>query len=248
MAGEAVSVAQAASSLNWLSIFGGAVVGSALSGFINIVLHQRNLNKAAEQRNEDRQEKRKALAFAFFVKLTRILSDGHTISRDLREELAKANGDETAHPALLVRPIAPTPEKVSFTADELGLVLSLDDTLFNDVAALDRLHASVTDLVSLYSVTREKLLARFGAKIECGSSVGTTFMTSEEREWFMPRLIEADGIVVALLEYADDCKQIGADTAKRWHALMVKEFKLKQTFDIEFGKAKPNTPAANTAA
>ncbi len=247
MAGEAVAVVQAVSSLNWLSIFGGAVVGSAISGFINIVLHQRNLKKAAEQRNEDRQDKRKALAFAFFVKLTRILSDGHTISRDLRDELAKANGDEAAHPTLLVRPLAPTPEKVIFTADELGMVLSLDDALFNEVAALDRLHTSVADLVSLYSSTREKLLARFGAKIERGSSLGTTLMTSEEREWFMPRLIEADGIVYSLLELADECKRVGADTAQRWHALMVDEFKLKQTFELKFAKATPNTPTASTS-
>ena len=233
MAAEPVAVAQALSGINWISIFGGAALGSAISGLINIALHQRTINKAAAQRAEDRQDKRKALAFSFHVKLQRILADGHTISRDLKVMAAKAK----AHPALAVQALSPSPEKISFSADELALVLSLDDKLFNDVAALDRLHATIAELLTLYAVKRETLVSRFGAKMK--GEVGTTELTEAEHDWFMPRLVEADGLVRGLIQFADECRDTATDTLDRWHAVMVREFDFKKT--LEFRAKEPAT-------
>lgn len=231
MATEAVSVAQAVSGMNMLSIFGGAVVGSAISGVINIWLHWRTINRAATLREEERLEKRKERAFSFFVKLNKILSDGSVLDRDYQAAISKLDEKGRRHPSLLVLPQTPSPEKVIFTAEELALVLAHDDKLYNQVAALDRLHAVLADFNTIYAQKRELLFSSFGAKMMEGN-LGKVSMTEEEHIRYLPRLIELDGIFSQLLLLAHDCKDEATAATTGWFAVMQREFGVKYKLEI----------------
>lgn len=229
------------------SVFGGALVGAAISGCINIWLHFRTLDKAATQRANDRKDTRKAQAFSLLVKLSRILSDGTVITREIDLMIARAKeaGHEPKHLSMVVMPMSPSPFPVTFTSDELALVLSLDDDLFNQIAALDQLHASTAAMNTLYGQKRETLMTRFGAKME--GNVGTTILDAKEKQWFEPRLIEVEDILAGVRQFAAECRDEGGTAIKRWHAVMRKEFDLKQSLIIKEERPPSSEQSAGSA-
>lgn len=217
----------------WASVFGGALVGAAISGSLNVWLHFRTLKKAAQIRAEERKEVRKGQAFSLFVKLTRILSDGTVMTRNVDQMIraAKEIDPKIEYLSLAVMPQSPSPIPVTFTPDELALVLSLDDVFFNEVAALDQLHGGLAGLNVLYTQKREELFSKFGA--EMSGRIGRTAMSEEEGKRFHPRLIELEDILSGLMEFSKDCRDEGKKAATRWHELMRKEFGIKQTLSFK---------------
>jgi hypothetical protein len=62
----------------------------------------------------------------------------------------------------IVRPVVASATPVYFSPDEMALLLSLDNEVFNDVAALDDLHNSTAALCDLYGQSDSAFLTILG--------------------------------------------------------------------------------------
>lgn len=121
------------------SAFGGTIIGGGISYW----LARMNLKAAKKQRDEDRDEIRRALAYSLLFKMIRIMSDLHHMRTAVKEMFASAEQvGFKGEPWNIVMPVVPLPNAVSFSAEEMALVLSLDDKTFNEIASLDKIHAS----------------------------------------------------------------------------------------------------------
>jgi hypothetical protein len=81
---------------------------------------------------------RKALGYGLLFKMIRLCSDLSQLGKPVNEAVSKARTQgksEELWPFVL--PILPLPDPIKFSAEEMALVLSLDNKLFNDMAALD---------------------------------------------------------------------------------------------------------------
>jgi hypothetical protein len=207
------------------------VIGATLGGAINYILQRAARAEAKKQRDTDRREVRTALAYAFLFKMIKIVSSLKHLGTTVRESLdeAASNGF-TGAPWRVVLPVVNPPEPVRFTADEMGMVLSLDDKLFNSIAAFDELHNSTTAIFVAYGERRTKIMEKFGAKMQ--GNLGTSFLNEEEAIWLAPREVELNGLVAVMLQRTEEDYKEVAEGLKAVHALFVKEFDIKKKLEF----------------
>jgi hypothetical protein len=107
--------------------------------------------------------------------MIRLASDIETLGKVVRQTLDAAHKEGfRGSPFQIVMPIGPLPEKVVFSADEMGMILSIDSKMFNEMGALDELHKSTVALFDMYNTRRTSVMERFGAKME--GNIGTTIL------------------------------------------------------------------------
>jgi hypothetical protein len=194
------------------SAFGGSIIGATLGGVVNFILQQRALEAAKAQRDEERAEVRKALGYSLLFKMIKLASALENMGKAVRECLAKAEAEGfTGRPFQIVTPIIPPADRVHFSPEEMALVLSLDDKVFNEIAALDELHNSTAAIVDLYGERRTKVFERFGAVMT--GTLGTTGLTQADVNWLGPRAVELDGLIEAILQRSEE------DGKRAWNAL-----------------------------
>jgi hypothetical protein len=209
------------------SAIGGSVVGSVIGGFISFYLQRRNLAAAESARDEDRIEIRKAIGYSLLFKLIRLASDLDSLGKAVRQTLDKAKeAGFIGSPFQIVMPLGPLPDPVKFSPDEMGLVLSMDAKLFNEMAALDELHNSTVSLFELYNTQRTSVMERFGA--EMSGNIGTTRLTESDRQWLAPRAVELNSLVDLMLQRAEQ------DGKEAWTALGSFHSALQTNFNIKF--------------
>jgi hypothetical protein len=206
------------------SVVGGSILGGAISTIVAFVVQKRNLDAANKQRDQDRLEVRKARGYALLFKMIRIASNIENLGKAMQscfEEAARRGfkGD----PWQIVQPIVPATDPVNFTAEEMALILSIDDKLFNEIASLDQLHNSTAALFDLYGTMRQKVLDRFGAVMS--GSFGTTGLTQADYDWLAPRATELNGLLTALQQRSDQ------DAKETWGVLV----KLRDSLEEKLG-------------
>ncbi|MEP9369498.1 hypothetical protein ABLE82_19290 [Xanthobacter sp. VNH20] len=210
-----------------ISAFGGSIIGAAIGGLINFILQRNSLAAAKKQRDDDRDDKRRAYAFSLYVKLIRIYSDlgilWKAVSGSLKK--AEAKGFEGSLFQIIV-PITPLPSNIQFSAEELAIILSIDDKLFNKIASLDQLHTSTISLFALYAEKRASLLDRLGADMM--GEVGTSVLTKEQRLWFDPQAFQLNQIAEYMIARSRD------DSEEVWTALELLNCLLEKHFKYKF--------------
>lgn len=230
MAADPASVAQSVSSVSWISIFGGALIGSTISGLINIALHWRTINKSVKHREEDRKEKRIALAFSLFVKLYQIETNSKAFFTGIEEKIREAEDDQTKHPTLAVVSYLNNPEKVSFTTDELGLTASFGTKLFNDIHFLDQRNDLIISLIVEYREKRGRIFERIEGKFPPGTVI-FEYLSAEDRDWCKIRLEETDKLVKHSREIGEETHSLAKKAREQWLTVMSKEFGLTWTLE-----------------
>ena len=134
-----------------------------------------------------------------------------------------------------VPPTIPLPDAVRFSPDEMAWVLSVDNNLFNEMGPLDELHTSTVAIFDLYNTKRDKLLERLGAQME--GSIGTTFLTPEQKKWFDPHAVELNQLVEVMIQRSQrDSKECWV-AFNNLTAVVSKEFSMNLRFD-----KKPSVP------
>jgi hypothetical protein len=133
-----------------------------LGGLVSYFLQRRSLAATKAQHDSDRKEVRKALGYGLLFKMIRLCSDLSQLGKPVEEAvgLAVAQGKSERFWATVL-PIRPLPDPIKFSAEEMALVLSLDNKLFNDMAALDDLHKSVIAVFALYAERRAAVTERY---------------------------------------------------------------------------------------
>jgi hypothetical protein len=213
------------------SAFGGSIIGATMGGIINYILQRAARAEAKKQKNIDRKEARTVLAYSFLFKMIKIVSGLkhlRTVVHGCLGEAQKRGYQGAAWKVVL--PIANKPEPVKFTAEEMGMVLSLDDKIFNAVAAFDQLHNSTADIFEHYAVRRTNIMEKFGAQMD--GNMGTSFLNDQEKMWLAPREVELNDLVEAMLQRTDQDYSETVDGLKAIHGLFVKEFNIKKTLEF----------------
>lgn len=213
--------------LTWWAVasaFGGSIIGAAIGGVVNFVLQRRSLKVAKAQRDEDRLDVRKALGYSLLFKMIKVASSLENMGKALRSCFTAAEQEGfTGRPFQIVTPIGPSADRVGFSPEEMALVLSLDDKVFNEIAALDQLHNSTAAIFDLYGERRTTVLEKFGAVMT--GSMGSTGLTQEQLDWLAPRAVELDGLVGVMLQRSEE------DGARTWQALE----HLRDMFEAKLG-------------
>jgi len=214
------------------SALGGSIVGSLLGGTISYLLQQNAARAARTQREADRLETRKALAYSLLFKMIQIVSGLEQMRRLTKGQIdaAKARG-VTAEPWQVMLPIGNPPDQVKFTPDEMALVLSLDDKLFNEIAALDQLHNSTSNLVRMYGERRTAMMARFGARME--GNTGTTSLSPEEYQWLAPRAVELNALIDNIIQRTEVDAQEAKDGLLKMNAAFSTHLGTKHTIQFK---------------
>lgn len=217
-------------SIAWavFSVIGGSIVGAAASTIVAFVIQKRNLRAAKEQRDEERFEKRKAFAFSLFVKMGEIASNFNTMRKYISEPIAQAKEEgETEYFWRFVLPGANHFAPVTFSPDEMAVVLSLDGDLFNKLMRWDGIHNGMLGAFETYCARRNKFTDALPATMT--GAEGQTAFDEEQFAHAAPRMAELDSLLAQLEEQAH------ADTLASWplferlFKLFKKEFGLKYT-------------------
>src|ERR1700731_1199540 len=120
-----------------VSAFGGTIIGSVLGGFISFRLQRKSLTATKALHDADRLDVRKTLGYGLLFKMIRLSSDLAQLGKPVAEAVQKAIDEgRTDELWSVVLPVLPLPDPIKFLPEEMALVLSLDNDLFNDMAAL----------------------------------------------------------------------------------------------------------------
>jgi hypothetical protein len=232
---KGTSVAEPSSTITAWAVFsaiGGSIVGSVLGGCISYFLQRKNLAAAKEQREADRYEVRKSLAYALFFKMIRIHSTIALLDRDNSATLTKMKTEHFTG-ALWQRMLGHgnLPPTVKFTTDEMALLLSLDPQLFNELGPYDDVHNSLLDLFALYAQQRHAMMEKFGAKMN--GAIGTTELTKEDAEWFAPRAYSLNELAKTMVQRTEHDSKESRALLQKLHALFVKSFGLNPKLEFK---------------
>jgi hypothetical protein len=171
------------------------------------------LRAAANERKQTTAERRSALAHALFFKMIQICSHLHHFNSHLKTSLAPMKKEDVGAAAwAVVLPFANMPDYVRLSADEMALLLSLDNDVFNTVVSFDEIHNSTIDAFKTYSERRLALTAMLPA--ETNSDVGTTALNPEQWALVSPRMAELNGLIGQL---APQCEK---DEREAWAGLV----------------------------
>jgi hypothetical protein len=218
------------------SAIGGSIVGGAISTVVAFVVQKRNLTAAKKQWDEDRLEIRKARGYALLFKMIRIASNIENLGKAMQSSFEEAARRGLKwDPWQIVQPMVPANDPVNFTAEEMALILSIDDKLFNEIASMDQLHNSTAALFDLYGTMRQKVMERFGAVMS--GNIGVTGLTQSEHDWLAPRATELNGLIAVLQQRAiEDGKEAWSVLVKLRDSLE-KNLGIKHRLERRDGKA-----------
>jgi hypothetical protein len=213
-----------------------SIVGGAISTVVAFVVQKRNLTAAKKQWDEDRLEIRKARGYALLFKMIRIASNIENLGKAMQSSFEEAARRGLKwDPWQIVQPMVPANDPVNFTAEEMALILSIDDKLFNEIASMDQLHNSTAALFDLYGTMRQKVMERFGAVMS--GNIGVTGLTQSEHDWLAPRATELNGLIAVLQQRAiEDGKEAWSVLVKLRDSLE-KNLGIKHRLERRDGKA-----------
>lgn len=214
-------------SIAWavFSAIGGSIVGAVISTAVSFTIQKRNLDAAKAQRDEDRLNVRRAQAYSLLFKMIKLASSVYNMKMGLQScfAVAKERGNDGWEPWQIAQPIVPPADPVHFSSEEMALVLSLNDKVFNEIAALDNMHNHLAALFDLYGEMRQNVLGRFSGKVT-GSNV-SALLTPEESAWLAPRALELNGLITELQSRAEEYDK------EAWDGLI----KLRGLFESSLG-------------
>lgn len=233
------------------SAFGGTIIGSVLGGSISFWLQRKSLAATKTLHDADRRDVRKTLGYALLFKMIRLVSDLAQLGMPVDEAVKKATDEgRTKELWPVVLPVLPLPDPIKFSPEEMALVLSLDNSLFNDMAALDDLHKNTVSIFSLYADRRIALTDTLRPDAMAGN-LGSTLLTRAERDRMEPRSVELDMLIQGMHERTRQDGTIAWGCLKRLHAVLEKEFGLKHGLELKedyarYYKENTSTPVTQS--
>jgi hypothetical protein len=138
----------------------------------------------------------------------------------------------------------PLPDQIKFLAEEMALILSLDDNLFNDMTALDNLHNSAIALFGEYAKQRDALTNTLSPETMDGN-VGLVYLNGAERDRIRPHSVELDMIIDGMLDLTINDGKTAWNCLERLHQALEKEFDLKHKLETN-EQYKSSSPSAES--
>lgn len=173
----------------------GAITGGGIAAFVQYML----LRESRRVRENDRKLTQQALARALLFKMIRVYSNSVLINRHIEECFLRAYERKLeGEPWTFVIPFGNLPERMHFTPDEMGMLLSLkDNDLFNLVINQDVCHNSLNDVVEKYNECRRKLTDQLTHDAVEGDKMSGSAARGEMLR-LRPRIIEVNQLVAGI--------------------------------------------------
>lgn len=189
--------------------FVSAIVGAVVGGGIAYLVQLRAIREARRQRAEERLEIQQAFGHSLLFKIIRIFSNICNIRGHIEDCFVRAERDGLGgEPWQFVLPLANLPDPISFSPEEMGLLLSMkNDQLFNDAIDLDVAHNSLLASFEAFNGLRQKLAERLPPDVVEGRVVAGN-LDREQAKRLRPKMIEVNDVIVAI---RDNC---AADSEK----------------------------------
>ncbi len=225
--------------------FVSAVVGAVVGGLIAFGVQIIALREARSVRDQDRLLARQALAHALLFKMVRIYSNSININRTIESYFAvsserKLHGD----PWTFVLPWANLPERMHFSPDEMGMLLSLkNDDVFNLVMNQDVCHNSLTDIISKFNECRKELTDQLKHEEVDGDKLSGP-ATPERYMKVAPRIIEVNGLIDGIRKISKRNADEGRQAIFGLQKVFQQQLGLK--LQLQFDDDKPATPGPNS--
>lgn len=128
--------------------FWAAIAGAVLGGGIAALVQWLSIRHTT-------RERRRGIAYSLLFKVGQIYSHLRLLNRAIEAPLKDAAADDLANPWRVVQGIANMPSRVTFTTDEMALVLELaPGKLLDDLLMLDEKHNATIDAFQFYSDRR----------------------------------------------------------------------------------------------
>ena len=145
----------------WAAV-AGALAGAIVSSYFAYRIQSRSIKEDRKTRADELRRNQQVLGRSLILKVARIHSNISTIHGHLEESFQKGEQNGAAmEPWGFVRELAPLPNQVRFSYDELSMLMGLgNDDIFNSVLNMEPVHESTIELVKTFHHHREKLLER----------------------------------------------------------------------------------------
>ena len=188
--------------------FWSAIAGAIVGGFVALLIQLVNLHAAKKQREKDHFSAQQALAGSLLLKASAIHQNLYGIHHHI--ETCYQIGierDPRSEPWNFMMPLANPPETISFSYDEMGMLLAQkDDDVFNLVWAMDTRHNSLVYLITRIEFARRELAARLRVDRVDGE-VLSGILRDDERLTLQPRIIEINSLIENARTLARTCYQ-----------------------------------------
>lgn len=185
----------------WAAI-AGAIVGAAIGGIISYCLQRQAFAAETVKRDQDKLERQQTLARSFIVKLTILYSHVSQLDRTIKQVFATANatGHELYQIAL---PILPIPSAVTFSTDELTILLTLKlDDQFNDAAMMDERHNNLYGILNIFNEKAVEFREKVTPQAFTGM-MGHIESTNAQLQELRPYMLALNQLVIALRDQSD---------------------------------------------
>jgi len=229
--------------------FWAAIVGVLAGGLVILLVQMLIFLVAARERRAQALSRRKAIAHALVFKITRIHSHLNAFNKHVKSSFERATSDGRGHlpPWQIVLPLVTMPERVHFSADEMGMLLGLGDgKLFNQIVAMDEFHNSTIDVFQLVSGRRLELTSMMAVTGIAGD-VGAVDLTLEQLRAFAPRMLELNSMIEALRPACEEDEKAARQVLTRLQQVLRSKLGMpyKVTADLPGQipqKARPSEP------
>lgn len=222
----------------WAGITG-AIVGAVIGGIIAYLVQRQALAEARKQRSDDKLDRQQGLATSLLVKIIKIYSTVNELNQHIEASLSAPYArDREAWQ--VVKPLASIPELVSFSPDEIGVLLwyANPDTV-QLVMDLDVRHNNVLAITHVFNTRRSDLSERITAlgEVEMAGHVASVPRDDPRVRNLRPMMVDVNTLVDGLRGILP---LVSAD-ASRGFELVQKAFKprLKLPYQFELLKNPP---------
>ncbi len=183
--------------------FWSAIVGAIVGGLIAYYVQLKELKEGRRHRAEDQKKAQEALGHALLFKILRLHTNFYGVHEHIEERFAAAKRENfKGEPWQFYLPIANLPDSIHFSADEMGMLLSLkDDETFNLVLSMDVIHNSLIAAVKVLNEERLKLTERLAAA-EMNGSVASSDLTAQQMQVLAPQMHVVNDLILNLRERA----------------------------------------------
>jgi hypothetical protein len=180
------------------SEFWSAICGAIVGGVIALVIQLIALGESRKLRIEEATERRRTLGQALLIKLSGLYSHLRLFERQVDEWFLRAPEFGTsAEPWQFATPILNLPDKISFSTDELSMLLALkNDALFNSMLSMDSVHNSILALFAALKEKHELLADQLPSTFE--GRIASTQASPEQLSRARPTMININIIASSL--------------------------------------------------
>lgn len=190
--------------------FWAAILGAIVGGLISLGIQLLAFREAAKQRQQEADDRRKALAHSLLFKMIRIHSNLHHLATHIQRSKIEGAQVGLTQPWQYVRPLANWPDTVHWTPEEMSLLLSLkEDDLFNSIVSMDVIHNSTLELFKTHREVHADVAAHLPGDVVEG--VAQSALSPEQAKVVKPKVAGLNFLVEGM---TSRCEADVADAAR----------------------------------